>query len=165
MAVVAGVVFLAVRAMLVAPTSAGWRRCVGPAMPTGSTPITGPSPTDLPRGQAYDLARDRANIRISILSPTGLDGQIGHDDATLLDRELAWPSRTTLANIGFGREVTEAKETPQAEPREHGPHRPAGGRPYPCVQGFCRQSGAYGSDPCRQGHGRRTRTDVHRRQD
>jgi hypothetical protein len=77
MAVVAGVVFLAVRAMLVAPTSAGWRRCVGPAMPTGSTPITGPSPTDLPRGQAYDLARDRANIRISILSPTGLDGAAG----------------------------------------------------------------------------------------
>ena len=30
-------------------------------------------PTDLPaRGQAYDLARDRANIRISILSPSGL---------------------------------------------------------------------------------------------
>jgi type IV secretory pathway VirD2 relaxase len=68
-------------------------------------------PADLPaRGQAYDLARDRANIRISILSPTGLDGQIGLDGATWLDRELALPSRTTLANIGFGREVTEAME-------------------------------------------------------
>ena len=68
-------------------------------------------PTDLPaRGQAYDLARDRANIRISILSPTGLDSQIGHDGATWLDRELASPSRTTLANTGFGREVTEAME-------------------------------------------------------
>ncbi len=68
-------------------------------------------PADLPeRGQAYDLARDRANIRISILSPTGLDSQIGHDGATWLDRELASPSRTTLANTGFGREVIEARE-------------------------------------------------------
>jgi type IV secretory pathway VirD2 relaxase len=68
-------------------------------------------PADLPaRGQAYDLARDRANIRISILSPTGLDQQTGSDGATWLDRELASPSRTTLANTGFGREVAEAME-------------------------------------------------------
>jgi type IV secretory pathway VirD2 relaxase len=68
-------------------------------------------PADLPaRGQAYDLARDRANIRISILSPTGLDQQIRSDGATWLDRELASPSRAPLANIGFGREVTEAME-------------------------------------------------------
>jgi type IV secretory pathway VirD2 relaxase len=68
-------------------------------------------PTDLSaRGQACDLARDRANIRISILSSTGLDSQIGHDGATWLDRELASSSRTTLANTGFGREVTEAIE-------------------------------------------------------
>ena len=67
--------------------------------------------TDLPaRGQAYDLARDRANVRISILSSTGLDSQIGHDGATWLDRELVSPSRTTLANTGFGREVAEAME-------------------------------------------------------
>ena len=66
---------------------------------------------DLPeRGQAYDLARDRANIRISVLSGTGLDQQIGSDGATWLDRELASPARTTLANTGFGREVTEAME-------------------------------------------------------
>ena len=72
-------------------------------------------PTDLPeRGQAYDLARDRANIRISILSPIGLDSQIGHESATWLDRELASPSRTTLANTGFGREVTEAMERRRA---------------------------------------------------
>jgi hypothetical protein len=64
----------------------------------------------LDRGQAYDLARDRANIRINILSPIGLDSQIGHDGATWLDRELASSSRTTLANSGFGREVTEAME-------------------------------------------------------
>jgi type IV secretory pathway VirD2 relaxase len=68
-------------------------------------------PADLPaRGQAYDLAQDRANIRVSILSATGLDGQIGHHGATWLDRELASPSLTTLANTGFGREVTEAME-------------------------------------------------------
>jgi hypothetical protein len=68
-------------------------------------------PADLPaRGQAYDLARDRANIRVSILSPTGLDSQIGHDGATWLDRELASPGGNTLANTGFGREVTEAME-------------------------------------------------------
>ena len=68
-------------------------------------------PADLhERGQAYDLARDRANLRIAVLSPTGLDQQIGHDGATWLDRELASPSRATLANTGFGREVTEAME-------------------------------------------------------
>jgi Protein of unknown function (DUF3363) len=68
-------------------------------------------PADLPeRGQAYDLARDRANIRISVLSHNGLDQQIRSDGATWLDRELASPGRTTLANIGFGREVTEAME-------------------------------------------------------
>jgi type IV secretory pathway VirD2 relaxase len=68
-------------------------------------------PVDLPeRGQAYDLARDRANIRVSVLSPTGLGQQIGSDGATWLDRELASPSRTTLANTGFGREVTEAMD-------------------------------------------------------
>jgi type IV secretory pathway VirD2 relaxase len=40
-------------------------------------------PADLPeRGQAYDLARDRTNIRVTILSSTGLDTQIGHDGAT-----------------------------------------------------------------------------------
>jgi type IV secretory pathway VirD2 relaxase len=68
-------------------------------------------PADLPeRGQAYDLARDRANIRISVLSHNGLDQQIRSDGATWLDRELASPSRTTLADTGFGREVTEAME-------------------------------------------------------
>jgi hypothetical protein len=67
-------------------------------------------PTDLPaRGQAYDLARDRANIRVSVLSHNGLDQQIRSDGATWLDRELASPSRT-LADTGFGREVTEAME-------------------------------------------------------
>src|SRR5713226_1976080 len=68
-------------------------------------------PTDLSaRGQAYDLARDRANIRISVLSPTGLDQQIGHDGATWLDRELVSRQRTVLADEGFGREVKTALE-------------------------------------------------------
>jgi type IV secretory pathway VirD2 relaxase len=68
-------------------------------------------PADLPRrGQAYDLARDRANIRISVLSPTGLDQQIGHDGATWLDRELVSRQRSALAGEGFGQEVMAALE-------------------------------------------------------
>lgn len=66
-------------------------------------------PADLPeRGQAYDLARDRTTGRISVLSPTGLEQQIGHDGATWLDRELASQQRTGLADDGFGREVLAA---------------------------------------------------------
>jgi hypothetical protein len=68
-------------------------------------------PADLPeRGQAYDLARDRANIRIGVLSPTGLDQQIGHDGATWLDRELLSRQRIALAGEGFGQEVKRALE-------------------------------------------------------
>jgi hypothetical protein len=68
-------------------------------------------PADLPeRGQAYDLARDRANIRVGVLSPTGLDQQVGHDGATWLDRELVSRQRIPLAGEGFGREVRAAIE-------------------------------------------------------
>jgi type IV secretory pathway VirD2 relaxase len=68
-------------------------------------------PTDLvERGEAYDRVRDRANIRISVLSPTGLDHQIGHEGATWLDRELAAREQTVLADEGFGREVKAAME-------------------------------------------------------
>ncbi len=68
-------------------------------------------PADLPeRGQAYDLARDRANIRISVLSPNGLDQQIGYDGATWLDRELVSRRRSALAGEGFGLEVMAALE-------------------------------------------------------
>jgi hypothetical protein len=68
-------------------------------------------PADLlDRGQAYDLARDRANIRMSILSPTGLDQQIGSDGATWLDRELVSRQRIALAGEGFGEEVKAALE-------------------------------------------------------
>ncbi len=66
-------------------------------------------PADLPeRGQAYDLVRDQTAGRVSVLSPTGLEQQIGHDGATWLDRELASRQRTVLADSGFGREVTAA---------------------------------------------------------
>lgn len=66
-------------------------------------------PADLlDRGQAYDLARDRTTGRITVLSPTGLEQQIGHDGATWLDRELTSRQRTVLADDGFGREVTVA---------------------------------------------------------
>jgi type IV secretory pathway VirD2 relaxase len=68
-------------------------------------------PADLPeRGQAYDLAPDRANIRISILSPIDLGSQIGHDGATWLDRELVSRQRIALAGEGFGQEVKAALE-------------------------------------------------------
>ncbi|MPZ31459.1 MAG: DUF3363 domain-containing protein, partial [Rhodospirillales bacterium] len=63
-------------------------------------------PADLPeRGQAYDLARDRTTGRITVLSPIGLEQQIGHQGATWLDRELASRQRTVVADEGFGREV------------------------------------------------------------
>jgi hypothetical protein len=66
-------------------------------------------PADLPeRGQAYNLARDRANIRISVLSSIGLGRQIGHDGATWLDRELVSRHRVALADDGFGQEVKAA---------------------------------------------------------
>jgi hypothetical protein len=69
-------------------------------------------PADLPeRGHAYELVRDGANIRVSILSPTGLDMQIADDGATWLDRELVSRQRIVLADEGFGREVKTALET------------------------------------------------------
>ncbi len=68
-------------------------------------------PADLiEQGQAHDRARDGANIRVSILSPTGVCQQIGHDGATWLDRELISAQRTPLADEGFGREVKAALE-------------------------------------------------------
>ena len=73
-------------------------------------------------------ARDRANIRISVLSPTGLDQQIGHDGATWLDRELASRQRTALADAGFGREVAAAMDRRRQASR-HGTCRLGDGRP------------------------------------
>jgi len=66
---------------------------------------------DLPeRGQTYDLARDRGNIRVNVLSATGLDQQISHEGATWLDRELVSRQRIALAGEGFGQEVKAALE-------------------------------------------------------
>jgi hypothetical protein len=66
-------------------------------------------PADLPeRGRAYDLARDGANIRANVLSPTNLESQIGHDGATWLDRELVSRQPVVLADEGFGRDVKAA---------------------------------------------------------
>jgi hypothetical protein len=59
---------------------------------------------------AYDLARDGANIRVSILSPTGLDAQISDNGATWLDRELVARQRMVLADEGFGKEAKRALE-------------------------------------------------------
>lgn len=66
-------------------------------------------PVDLTeRGRAYDFARNGANIRASILSPTNLESQVGHDGATWLDRELVSRQRVALAEEGFGQEVKAA---------------------------------------------------------
>lgn len=46
--------------------------------------------------------------RVNVLSPTGLERQVGHDGATWLDREFTSRQRTVLADDGFGREVTAA---------------------------------------------------------
>ena len=66
-------------------------------------------PADLAeRGQAYDLARAGASVRLTVLSATGLERQVHHEGATWLDRELASRQRTVLAEDGFGRDVTAA---------------------------------------------------------
>ncbi len=66
-------------------------------------------PADLAeRGQAYDLTRDRATGRVTVLSATGLEQQVGHDGTTWLDRELGARQRTVLADDGFGRDVAAA---------------------------------------------------------
>jgi hypothetical protein len=84
-------------------------------------------PANLPeRGQAYDLARDRANIRISILSLQDLNSQIGHDGATWLDRELVSRQRIVLADEGFGQLV--------------GPTQLAGGR-FAMIEGLTGDGG------------------------
>ena len=88
-------------------------------------------PADLPeRGHAYDLARDGANIRVSILSPTDLDSQIGHDGATWLDRELVSRQRIALADEGFGQEVKAALEKRKQIARRHGPRHRSRRRQY-----------------------------------
>jgi len=82
-------------------------------------------PRDLgERGLSYDLSREGAGTRVTVLSPITLDKQVGHDGATWLDRELTSTNRTPHTEAGFGRDVAVAG-APQAGARGDGPrHRP-----------------------------------------
>ncbi|WP_309085759.1 DUF3363 domain-containing protein [Chelativorans sp.] len=60
------------------------------------------------RGAAYDARNRGKDFAVRMLSFIDLDRQITSDGATWLDRELALSKRMPLAEVGFGREVTEA---------------------------------------------------------
>jgi hypothetical protein len=62
------------------------------------------------RGMAYDLSRGGDGLRVRVLSPLGLEQQVGSDGATWLDRELAAHGNVAVGAMGFGREVAEALE-------------------------------------------------------
>jgi type IV secretory pathway VirD2 relaxase len=62
------------------------------------------------RGMAYDLSRSGDGLRVRILSPLGLEQQVGSDGATWLDRELAAHGNVAADVMGFGREVAQALE-------------------------------------------------------
>jgi type IV secretory pathway VirD2 relaxase len=62
------------------------------------------------RGMAYDARNRGSGFSVRILSALDLDQQVGRDGATWLDRELVSPNRTVLANVGYGREVTDAMD-------------------------------------------------------
>jgi hypothetical protein len=62
------------------------------------------------RGMAYDARSRGRDFCVRVLSIIDLEAQIGSDDATWLDRELASPNRTPLAGAGFGREVSAAMD-------------------------------------------------------
>ncbi|WGR56688.1 DUF3363 domain-containing protein [Paracoccus versutus] len=72
-------------------------------------------PDDLvSRAAAHDAGRDRqASVRV--LSPVGLEKQIGLDGATWLDRRLIHGETADLAPTGFGQQVREAMD----QRREH----------------------------------------------
>nr|WP_284710663.1 DUF3363 domain-containing protein [Desulfovibrio aminophilus] len=72
-------------------------------------------PDDLvSRAAVYDAGRDRqASVRV--LSPVGLEKQIGSDGATWLDRRLIHGETADLASVGFGQQVREAMD----QRREH----------------------------------------------
>jgi Protein of unknown function (DUF3363) len=68
-------------------------------------------PTDIAeRGLAHDARNGGKDFSVRILSTLDLQRQVSSDGATWLDWELVSPNRTTLANSGFGREVSEAME-------------------------------------------------------
>jgi type IV secretory pathway VirD2 relaxase len=62
------------------------------------------------RGMAYDARNRGRDFCVRVLSILDLEAQIGSDGATWLDRELASPNRTPLAEAGFGREVSMAMD-------------------------------------------------------
>ena len=68
-------------------------------------------PSDIAElGMRYDLSRGGDGFSVRILSTLDLEAQIGSDGATWLDRELTSPSRTPLAQAGFGRDAANALE-------------------------------------------------------
>jgi hypothetical protein len=62
------------------------------------------------RGMVYDLDRGGDGLRVRVLSPLGLEQQIGSDGATWLDRELVAHGNVAVDAAGFGREVADALE-------------------------------------------------------
>jgi len=62
------------------------------------------------QGAAYDARNRGRGFTVRTLSFLDLDKQVTSDGATWLDRELASANRTPLAQVGFGREVTDATD-------------------------------------------------------
>ena len=62
------------------------------------------------QGAAYDARSRGRDFTVRTLSFLDLDNQVTSDGATWLDRELASANRTPLAQVGFGREVTDATD-------------------------------------------------------
>ncbi|WP_128165733.1 DUF3363 domain-containing protein, partial [Mesorhizobium sp.] len=65
------------------------------------------------QGAAYDARNRGRDFTVRTLSFLDLDRQVTSDGATWLDRELASTNRTSLAQVGFGREVAQAMERRQ----------------------------------------------------
>jgi type IV secretory pathway VirD2 relaxase len=66
-------------------------------------------PSDMvERGRSYDLSQGNDRIRLRILSALDLEEQIISNEGTWLDRKLLGEDPSTIANTGFGRQVSEA---------------------------------------------------------
>jgi len=67
------------------------------------------APDHLARVERYEEMQRRLRpVRIEMLSPVGLERQIGVEGATWLDHELTASSVDTLQDAGFGRDVRDA---------------------------------------------------------
>ncbi|WP_292156329.1 DUF3363 domain-containing protein [Mesorhizobium sp.] len=62
------------------------------------------------QGAAYDASNRGRDFTVRTLSFLDLDSQVTSDGATWLDRELTSANRAPLAQVGFGREVTDAMD-------------------------------------------------------